>query len=233
MLPEEYGGSGMSMLEGVVVYEELGRALAPSPHFVSAVLRRRHRCCAPAPTSSSRRVAPGDRHAARPSSRRRGSSPSDGFGPKGVQATATGRRRRLRPRRHQVARALRVVGRPARSCWPAPATAPTTSTCSSSTRRPTASRSPSSSRSRSDTQYQVDLDGVRVAADRPHRRRRHRLGRRGTTSCTTASSCSPRRPIGGAALRPRHHRAVRQGPRAVRQAARRLPGASPTTWPTP
>ena len=26
------------MLEGVVVYEELGRALAPSPHFVSAVI---------------------------------------------------------------------------------------------------------------------------------------------------------------------------------------------------
>ena len=38
MLPPEYGGSGMSTLEGAVVYEELGRALAPSPHFVSAVL---------------------------------------------------------------------------------------------------------------------------------------------------------------------------------------------------
>ncbi len=37
-LPEEYGGSGMSAIEGVVVYEEFGRALAPSPHFVSAVL---------------------------------------------------------------------------------------------------------------------------------------------------------------------------------------------------
>jgi alkylation response protein AidB-like acyl-CoA dehydrogenase len=38
MLPDEYGGSGMSLLEGAVVYEELGRALAPSPHFVSAVM---------------------------------------------------------------------------------------------------------------------------------------------------------------------------------------------------
>jgi alkylation response protein AidB-like acyl-CoA dehydrogenase len=37
-IPEEYAGSGMSMLDAVVVYEELGRALAPSPHFVSAVL---------------------------------------------------------------------------------------------------------------------------------------------------------------------------------------------------
>ena len=38
LLPEEHGGSGMSALEGVVLYEELGRALAPSPHFASAVL---------------------------------------------------------------------------------------------------------------------------------------------------------------------------------------------------
>jgi alkylation response protein AidB-like acyl-CoA dehydrogenase len=38
LLPEAYGGSEMSAIEGVVVYEELGRALAPVPHFVSAVL---------------------------------------------------------------------------------------------------------------------------------------------------------------------------------------------------
>lgn len=38
LLPEEYGGSGMSLLEGVALYEELGRALAPTPHFVSAVM---------------------------------------------------------------------------------------------------------------------------------------------------------------------------------------------------
>src|SRR3954447_5073303 len=38
MIPEEYGGSGMTALEGAVVYEEFGRSLAPSPHFVSAVL---------------------------------------------------------------------------------------------------------------------------------------------------------------------------------------------------
>lgn len=36
-IPEALGGSGMSMLDAVVVYEELGAALAPSPHFVSAV----------------------------------------------------------------------------------------------------------------------------------------------------------------------------------------------------
>jgi alkylation response protein AidB-like acyl-CoA dehydrogenase len=38
LLPEEYGGSAMSLIEGVALYEELGRALAPTPHFVSAVL---------------------------------------------------------------------------------------------------------------------------------------------------------------------------------------------------
>ena len=37
-LPEEFGGSGMSAVESVVVYEEFGRSLAPSPHFVSSVL---------------------------------------------------------------------------------------------------------------------------------------------------------------------------------------------------
>lgn len=38
MLPEAHGGSAMSLLEGVVLYEELGRSLAPVPHFVSCVL---------------------------------------------------------------------------------------------------------------------------------------------------------------------------------------------------
>ncbi len=38
LLPEEYGGSGMSLVEGVALYQELGRALAPTPHFVSAVM---------------------------------------------------------------------------------------------------------------------------------------------------------------------------------------------------
>jgi alkylation response protein AidB-like acyl-CoA dehydrogenase len=38
MLPEEYGGAGQSAVEGAILYEELGRSLAPTPHFVSAVL---------------------------------------------------------------------------------------------------------------------------------------------------------------------------------------------------
>ena len=38
LLPEEHGGSGMNLIEGVAMYEELGRALAPTPHLVSAVI---------------------------------------------------------------------------------------------------------------------------------------------------------------------------------------------------
>jgi alkylation response protein AidB-like acyl-CoA dehydrogenase len=37
-LPGRYGGSEMTVLEATIVYEELGRALAPSPHFASAVM---------------------------------------------------------------------------------------------------------------------------------------------------------------------------------------------------
>jgi alkylation response protein AidB-like acyl-CoA dehydrogenase len=35
---EEYGGVGQGALETVILYEEFGRALLPSPHFVSCVL---------------------------------------------------------------------------------------------------------------------------------------------------------------------------------------------------
>ncbi len=38
MIPEDHGGSGMTLQEGVIVYEELGRSLAPVPHLVSCVL---------------------------------------------------------------------------------------------------------------------------------------------------------------------------------------------------
>jgi alkylation response protein AidB-like acyl-CoA dehydrogenase len=38
LIPEEYGGSGQTLLEATILYEELGRSLAPSPHFPSAVM---------------------------------------------------------------------------------------------------------------------------------------------------------------------------------------------------
>ena len=37
-LPEAYGGSDQSLLDTAIVYEELGRALAPTPHFPSAIM---------------------------------------------------------------------------------------------------------------------------------------------------------------------------------------------------
>jgi alkylation response protein AidB-like acyl-CoA dehydrogenase len=37
-LPEQYGGAGTTMLDAAIVYEELGRGLVPSPHFVSSVM---------------------------------------------------------------------------------------------------------------------------------------------------------------------------------------------------
>lgn len=37
-LPEEYGGTDMALLDAALVYAEFGRALVPSPHFVSTVL---------------------------------------------------------------------------------------------------------------------------------------------------------------------------------------------------
>ena len=37
-LPAAFGGSEMSLLEATILYEELGRSLAPSPHFPSAVM---------------------------------------------------------------------------------------------------------------------------------------------------------------------------------------------------
>jgi alkylation response protein AidB-like acyl-CoA dehydrogenase len=86
-LPERWGGSGMSMLDAVVVYEELGRSLAPSPHFVSSVMsggviavagtdEQRDRWLAPI-TSGDVVVTPA------------WLEPGRGFGPAGVQASAS------------------------------------------------------------------------------------------------------------------------------------------------
>lgn len=41
LIPESYGGAEQGMLEAALIYEELGRALAPSPHFPSSVLSAR------------------------------------------------------------------------------------------------------------------------------------------------------------------------------------------------
>ncbi len=86
MIPEEYGGSGMTALEGAVVYEELGRAVAPSPHFVSAVLGAGlllRGGSADQKQAWLPRIAKGEAILTTA-----WLEPAGGFGPKGVQATA-------------------------------------------------------------------------------------------------------------------------------------------------
>ena len=83
MVPESLGGSEMSLIDGVVVYEELGRALAPVPHFVSCVL------------SAAAIVASGNGPADLLAEVASGAAivtpawlePESGFGPKGVSLT--------------------------------------------------------------------------------------------------------------------------------------------------
>lgn len=87
MLPVEYGGSGMSALEGVVVYEEFGRALVASPHFVSAVMSAG--LLLRAGTAAQRdqlmgRIVSGDEIVTTA-----WLEPEGGFGPRGVRTTAT------------------------------------------------------------------------------------------------------------------------------------------------
>jgi len=38
LIPESYGGGGQTLFEAALFYEELGRAMAPTPHFVSCVM---------------------------------------------------------------------------------------------------------------------------------------------------------------------------------------------------
>lgn len=87
MIPEGYGGSGMTALEGAVVYEEFGRALAPSPHFVSAVLSAGLLLRGGSDAQKQTwlpRIATGESIVSTG-----WLEPGGGFGPKGVQATAT------------------------------------------------------------------------------------------------------------------------------------------------
>ncbi len=87
LIPEAFGGSGMSLLEAAVVYEEFGRSLAPSPHFVSAVLA----------AGAILRGGDAEQHASLLPQIARGSlvvttawlEPDHGFGPKGISLRAT------------------------------------------------------------------------------------------------------------------------------------------------
>jgi len=87
MVPAEYGGSEMSALEGAVIYMELGRALAPSPHFVSAVMGAGALLRAGSAEQKAEwlpRIVAGDAILSTA-----WLEPRNGFGPLGVQARAT------------------------------------------------------------------------------------------------------------------------------------------------
>jgi alkylation response protein AidB-like acyl-CoA dehydrogenase len=83
-IPEEQGGSGMSMLDAMIVYEELGRSLAPSPHFVSSVMAGGV-LSRVGDTEWLPRIASGDAIVTTA-----WLEPDRGFGPAGIQASFNG-----------------------------------------------------------------------------------------------------------------------------------------------
>jgi alkylation response protein AidB-like acyl-CoA dehydrogenase len=85
-IDEQYGGIGMGALETAILYEELGRTLAPTPHFVSSILcagliarlgsEEQKQKWLPAIASGAAVAAPA------------WFEPGGGFGPEGVQLAA-------------------------------------------------------------------------------------------------------------------------------------------------
>ncbi len=87
LIPEAHGGSDQTILDAAVVYEELGRALAPSPHFVSCVLGARALLRAGSEEQQGEwlpKIASGEAILT-PA----WLEPKNGYGPKGVQLRAT------------------------------------------------------------------------------------------------------------------------------------------------
>src|ERR1043165_9955400 len=87
MVPAQYGGSEMSALEGAVVYMELGRALAPAPPFLSAVMAAGGLLRAGSDEQKQTwlpRIVSGDAIVTTA-----WLEPGNGFGARGVQASAT------------------------------------------------------------------------------------------------------------------------------------------------
>jgi alkylation response protein AidB-like acyl-CoA dehydrogenase len=161
VIPEAFGGSGMSMLDAVVVYEEFGRALAPLPHFVSCVVsaaalvhggtEEQQQAWLPKIASGEAIVTPA------------WNEPDNGFGPRGIEmrAEADGDSFVLSGTKFHVAFAssadrLIVLAR----------TGDDETDVELFLVDPTAAGITSSQRMTlaSDTQYRLDFDGVRVAS---------------------------------------------------------------------
>ncbi len=86
IIPEQYGGSDMGMVEAAITYEEMGRALCPSPHFQSAFLSARILLASGSEDQKSEwlpKIASGDAILT-PA----WLEPHNGFGPKGIQVRA-------------------------------------------------------------------------------------------------------------------------------------------------
>ncbi len=161
-LPEEFGGSGMSAVESVVVYEEFGRSLAPSPHFVSSILSGGALALAGSPTQKQEwlpRIVSGEA-VLTPA----WLEPENGFGPAGVQVRAvadgdgfviTGTKRHVAFA--SAATRLVVLAR----------TGDATDDIDLFLVDPSAAGVGLAQQMTvaADTQYRVDLDGVRVTAD--------------------------------------------------------------------
>jgi alkylation response protein AidB-like acyl-CoA dehydrogenase len=158
-VPEEHGGSGMSMLDAAVVYTELGRALAPSPHFVSSVMSAG--VIDRAGSAQQREEWLSAISAGEVIVTTAWLEPGRGFGPDGVQLAATvdGDGWRLNGAKQHVAFAraadqLLVLARTPDG--PTYFLVPPTADGVTLTQQLTIS---------SDTQFHVDFDGVRVDRD--------------------------------------------------------------------
>ena len=218
LLPEEYGGSAMSLVEGVALYEELGRALAPTPHFVSAVMSGGVLVAAGSDAQKDRWLRPvaAGEAIVTPA----WLEPENGFTPRGVEARAVADRSGFRlsgVKRHvafaAAADRLIVLARTgdeaeAVDLFLVDPTAPGVSI------RQQFSLA-------SDTQYEVTLADVAVSDE-------DRIGPPGSGWATWQQVLEPglvllaAQAVGGARVRARDHHPVREGPMAVRQAARRL-----------
>ena len=102
-LPERYGGADLTVLDAAILYEEMGRTLAPSPHFVSAVMSAG--AIAAAGTQAQRdewlpKIASGEAIIT-PA----WLEPQGGYGPAGVRLTAAddGKQVRLKGTKRHVA----------------------------------------------------------------------------------------------------------------------------------
>ena len=158
-LPEEHGGSGMTMLDAVVVYNEFGRTLAPSPHFVSTVVSGGVLARAGSAAQQAEwlpRIASGEAILT-PA----WLEPSGGFGPEGVtlraERTADGVRLSGTKRHVQFARAAdRLVVLARTDEGPTLFLVDPKADGVTLTQQMTVA---------SDTQYRVDFDGVAVSDD--------------------------------------------------------------------